>query len=340
MELTPNAPISLLTKRAYDKAFEKSMELASTGYDIIKKEYKKRGVKKTVSEKVSKVGPIQAGHGWYIQGMAGLQRKFPKGWNALRTTAQQQSSSYQTSDPHKLTISQISDASILAGITKTDVDGITTKGINSYLTTARYKVMFTNLSNISQQYEFFYVVAKRDTDRFFSEDVDKYSIDIDAGTGTGLLPTMFQWDPSKIPALMDRWRILSKSVFRLETGATGEINIKDQIYKKVTRNDMPLETPPVNTVLYQAGLYTELWVRWWGAPVGITEPSPINITKITFGDTNVTTGFVMERCINWFQADINQPHIWYYETNVPTGPTGTQIIVTHEATDEAITAVD
>lgn len=184
-------------------------------------------------------------------------------------------------------------------------------------------------------YEFYYVTPKRDTQEFFDEDVTTYTENIDTpNAAPGLVPTMLMWKPEAVPELMSRWRILSKSVFRLETGATGEINIKDRIYQKVTSTTI---VPPYQN---KAGLYTELWCRWWGAPVGITEPSPINITKITFGDTNVTTGFVMERCINWFKADIDAPHTWYWESTVPQAAVGTEIIVTHEATDEAITAVD
>lgn len=226
----------------------------------------------------------------------------------------------------------------MAGVTETDIEGITTLNVDTFLTTAQYKTIFCNLSNISQMYEFYYVVAKKDTDQYFDDDVTTYTDLIDTpNAAPGLSPTMFNWSPDKIPALMDKWRVLSKAVFRLESGATGEINIKDQLYKKVNKNTAPTSSFAQPHI---AGIYTELWVRWWGAPTGLTAPSPVNITKIVFGDTGVTTGFVMERCINWFKADIDAPKVWYWESTVPQAAVGTEIIVTHADTDDAITQAD
>lgn len=338
-----NAMENLVTIYEGAQSLKRTFDAISTSYDnIVKTTRSQNGTKKRVVKKEEHLGPAQVSQGWYVDSMAGLQRKFPKSWSSLKTVTNVQRQRNQLQGFAPTNMARINDALLLDmnGLASlAAVQGPTTigRGANqkAYILTNMWKSTFTNLSNIKICYEYYYVTPKKDNANTFQADVATFMGLID--NPSGYEDVFTNWKPEDSPEILKRWRILSKSVFRLGPGETGELHCKDRVYRAIGAGDFQGERT------FTRGLNTQLYVRWYGAPTGVFDPTlvsgvPVGVTGATFGDNGCQTVWVSEVGRNYFLNDIDYPELLLYSTNVPATVTAPNIVVTRE--DDDVDIVD
>ena len=194
--------------------------------------------------------------------------------------------------------------------------------------------MWTNLSNVKICYEYYLVTPRRNAPAAndFQTEFTFLSNILDGASGGYDVNTT--WTPETVPELMKNWKILSKSVFRLSPGESGEIHWKNKIYKRFSEADRRDRT-------YEAGTATQLYCRWYGCPTAqqlIAPPFTIGPTDAAFGDNVLHTSWIMEQSINYYRTDINNPDINDWLTSVQALGPDKQIVTHQEADDDIVPA--
>jgi len=311
--------------------FDAAMDLfnsVSTGFDIAKSNTKTG----TKTKQVHKVKPRTLAHGWYVDIISGIQHKCPKSFEPIIQTSGRVTVNKQKPVKQDAILSRVNHQMLLNGIYLADIATITDQQVDTFLTTASWKVMWTNLSNVKLCYEYYYVTPKGDKGNNFQTDLVAL---------TGLLDTsgnhnsvFTNWKPSDTPELLRNWTILGKSVFRLAPGETGELHCKDRIYKKFGDAE---QTTGRN---YKAGVAGQLYVRWYGCPTGTALPAaPTLVVDAMFGDHLLATSWIVETKYNYYKADSVNVKRAQWDTDVLSAPSAGTVVVTHaDSTEDLITA--
>jgi len=299
----------------------------STGYDLVKTEggsYKKsiRGKPKTLAL------------GWYVDFMSGIQHQMPKSFDPVIKTAGRHTDFEQTGFVADTILNRINQVILQRSLDLPIINAILGplgNNQDAIITTNRGKVTWTNMSNVKICYEYYLVTPRRNASAAndFQQEYTFLSNILD--TTSGGHDVITTWSPEAVPELMKNWKVLSKSVFRLSPGETGEIHWKNNVYKRFSEADRRDRT-------YEAGTATQLYVRWYGCPTAqqlIAAPNTIGPTDAAFGDNVLHTSWIMEQSVNYYRTDIFNPDANAWITNVQ-GLDPAKQIVTHEEADDDI----
>lgn len=318
------------------QSLKRTADLVSTGFDMVKKRIRKNGKTETVTKKETHVAPTQIAHGWYADSMTGIKRKFPKALESILTAYGTIKERNQTGAKQDTQLSLINHALF---INMNDITDLTTLKLGrvtnqiSWILSTKWKTMFTNMSNVKICYEFYYVTPKRDRATNFLEEVDIFTTLLDQPDNYN--DNFTNWSPNELPALMENWKILSKSVFRLGPGETGEIHGGDKLYYKY---DQGAFTAQRN---YIPGLNTQLYCRWYGAPTGVAVTGTNVVLTPAFGDAGLATVWITEKGRNWVNSDAdNITVLGWSRANIAEAPGAGNSIVTNVETDQDVTPAE
>jgi len=298
----------------------------SQGYDMVKtqtgtKKKSYRGLPKTLA------------HGWYVDTMSGLNHKFPQSWNSVIKNNGRFTVKTQLPSKQDAILSRINKSTLINHLPLTTIQAITDPGVTTYLTTARWKTMWTNMSNVKICYEYYYVTPIGDQANTFQVDLEALTNILDVSSG--LMDVYTSWKPQETPELMKNWRILSKSVFRLSPGETGELHGKDNIYKQFG------DAVQTTGRTHESSINTQLYVRWYGCPTGvITTAAPTIVTDATFGDASLATTWITETSFSYYKADSINAAGTTWSSTVLASISGAQTVVTHQHNDQDLVTAE
>jgi len=312
---TIKGAIGTVVARGVEQAITRQLQDLTTinlGFDTFKVSDNTRSKKrKAAEEKVKKpMTTLNIGTGWFVDFMTGLNHSFPNKLNIAKESAGLRRSIVQTQLIGKTTqnipesMMLLNNWSLAAEITprvianqKTVVWGTDTM------------VRFSNMSNYKIIYEFYYVTPVQDMAVDYQDAYAQLATTLDT---TPLSYNMQTLGPEKFPLLKKSYKILSKAVFRLGQGETGEIHIKDKIYRIVDdANRQQGRT-------FQKGINTQLMVRYWGQPLVVdTVENPFFGSVL--GDNSAISAFIMEKTLKWSYLDINNPNEILWSSTLPTG---------------------
>jgi len=293
----------------------------STGWDNIK-------TQTGTETKVGKLRPKTIAHGWYVDYMTGIQHKFPSSWNAVKSLTGVVRNRFQTASKQDGILARVNEVTLFNINDLLYVQAITEPGIYTYFLGDTWKVMFSNLSNIKMCYEYYLVTP-------IGEQASNFQTQLNALTSTlyssEINDIWTSWTPADTPEILKNWRILSKSVFRLSPGETGEIHGKDKIYKKFG------DAMQVYDRTYLSGCNVQLYCRWYGAPTAIassTTPPAEPIAAIaTFGANATATSWIVETEQKYMHAINDAPNVGTWNTSVTSTLLPGQIVVTETHED-------
>jgi len=298
----------------------------ATGFDTIKS-YSRTGT--TTEKKVEKLKPRTIALGWYVDYMSGFNHQFPKSYNNILDVTGRKVQKTQTPNLISSALARVGKATILSAMELATLQAITDVNVTTYLMQHKWKTMFTNLSNVKQCYEFYYVTPIGEQATSFEQQITTLTNSLHTSSAYNDVFTM--WKPSDTPEVLKNWRIFSKSVFRLGPGETGEIHGKDNLYQKIGDAVQLLDRT-------YAKSNTQLYCRYYGAPTGIglsvvapAEPVP---TQATFGANNLKTAFVTETTLTYYQAVQSQPNIESFSTTVANATGAGEEVITQAEDDQ------
>lgn len=304
----------------------------STGFDTIKS-HTKTG---TTQKKVEKLKPKEIARGWYADYMTGFMHKFPKSFEAVVNSSGKQVYKRQVPVLQDGIQARVNKITLYNGLELTDIQGITDVGVTTYVTSSRWKLMWTNLSNVKMCYEYYYVTPIGEQATTFQDQVTSLTNTLNISTGFNDVYTI--WRPEDTPQVLKNWRILSKSVFRLAPGETGEIHCKDSVYAKFGDAIQTLDRT------YAAKYNTQLYCRWYGAPTAVATtaiaPAEPNPTDATFGAAGTATAWILENQVSYYRGVQAQPNLESWSTSVIANVPGGKVIVTEAEEDLEIVAAE
>jgi len=297
----------------------------STGWDMVKN-------KITGAQTKQARGTGMLAHGWHVATMKGIDRQFPKKAQAIVDTEGRKAATAQTGQIAQGDCSSARTLTLLNIWQLSDIQSVTDANSKTYISTGNWKVMWTNLSNIKICYEFYYVTPKADMAATFETDyITAANIEDTAVLGYDRITIK---GPEKYPELLKNWRILSKRVFRLGPGETGEIHGSDK------RHSFVGDAEQVLGRLYFNGLSTQLLVRYYGAPTAREVVATGALTGATFGDADVNSSFVIESTVNYYKTMINNPMEGIWTSTLLTAPLGGEQIITNVDLDQDTTPAE
>lgn len=300
----------------------------STGFDTAKG-FSKTGTK---TKKIEKLKPKQIAVGWYVDYMSGFLHKFPKSFNAIVNTTGKLVFKTQTPIKQDCVLSRVNQVQLFNGLPLTEIQALTDPNVTTYVTTTSWKLTWTNLSNIKICYEYYYVTPIGEQATTFQAQIGVLTDSLNTASGYNNVFT--QWRPEDTPQLLKNWRILSKSVFRLSPGETGEIHCKDRIYAKFGDAIQLLDRT------YAAKYNTQLYCRWYGAPTALATitvpPAEPVAAEAVYGVAGAATSWIMESETNYYRGVLAQPNQEVWNTTVPASVGGGQYVVTQENEDQEV----
>lgn len=304
-------------------------ETLSTGFDLLKKATGRGGKTKTET-KSTKIGQKQLALGWYVDFMTGLQYSWKPIQSALKLTQGNTKSSQQNGLLTLSTLNRAAEATLVNSWDLALIQAVTNTGSRTIIQGTQTKIMFTNMSNVKWCYEFYYVTPRESQATTFLSQTSTVMNTLDAGFGIN--DKLTSWTPQSTPGLLKGWKILSKSVFRLSPGETGEIHIKDKINQIAETMERSLGRT------YIPKFNTQLYVRYYGCPtaqsiIGMAAPFG---NLAAFGDDVCTTSYIIEKTYKYTLSDIATPDAWIMSTDVSALVAGNEI-VTQVETDNDIT---
>lgn len=206
-----------------------------------------------------------------------------------------------------------------------------TNTIDVFITTGKWKVTWTNMSNVKMCYEFYYVTPRKAQATSFEQQVPTFGDPLTAPDGLDDVHTM--WKPSDYPELMKSWRILGKSVFRLGGGETGELHGKDAYYYKFGLNQRLTQRN------YTERVNTQLWVRIYGAPTGTAVIGSEVSEGFCFSDNSIASNFIIEQSINYYYNDtVNVTNTSWGSTVKAAVDAGDEVVVQADTSDDVTPA--
>jgi len=279
----------------------------------------------------SRAKPTQLAHGWYVDMMTGIQHKPSNTDREIIAQAGRKSDFQQTAFIGDTILNRINQVVIFTDWDLTQTNAVTTVAEKTLLTTSRQKVMFTNMSNTKICYEYYLVTPKNDAANSVQAEFNLLS---NINSSAGGFDVITTWNPAVVPELTKNWRFLSKAVFRLAPGETGEIHCKSSIYKQLTEANRRNRT-------LQAGITTQLYCRWYGCPTAqqtIATGAIVN-PNAAFGDDLLHSSWIIEQTRNYYKTSVGSTEQRAWITNVPALVGGNQV-VTHAQTDDDITVAE
>lgn len=332
---TDQAPIARWIEQNYGNAIDDVangvLTTVATGFDFGQSNTKTKSKRKKIKNL-----PGTLAHGWYCDQMSGVKHEFPKSWNSVLMDNQKQRVQKQTPVKQDAVLSGVNHVQLLNQLQLSDLQAITDPGRVTYLLNSYFKIMFTNMSNVKLCYEYYYVTPVGDQAATFLENIVSLSSSSLGMGGVDTYDRFTTWTPQQLPELMKNYRILSKSVFRLAPGETGELHGKSNHYKKI--GDAIQTT---DRTYGTGGLNVQLYCRWYGCPTGTVDNlAPGTVTQATFGDALLATSWITEESYNYCKGDAaNVSSVVWSSTVLETVPAG-NTIVTHAQTDDDVTGAE
>jgi len=282
-------------------------------------------------KKLHKKKPSQLANGWFVDYLPGRTREFPTTFNAV---IEQNGKAHIYKQEGQITttaLSRVGNVTLLNMMPLTEVQTLTNTNQNTYLLNQKWKIMWTNMSNVKMCYELYCVRPIGGQANTFASNLDSLTDLRDSSSG--LQNVITTWKPSFTPELLKNYKIMSTSVIRLDPGSSAEIHGKDNIYRRVGEAEQTTDRT------YDADYNTQIYCRYYGCPTGVVATAGgTTLTSAVFGDQNLQTSWITEWDYTYTRNDAasHNADVWGV-TNVLSSVTAPANVVTMVETDHDIT---